>query len=564
MAQTEAAVRTALATRPRSAQGIALRPLLERSLPLIVGLVALGFNLFALGAPSVWMDEAFSVQLARQPLPVLVGAFTGGGEPNMVLYHLILHGWLRLGALVGLPATETFVRLPSALFAALSSVAVFLLGRRFLGKTMALVGAALYALSGWQLTYAQQTRSYALQLLLVTLSWYALLAALDGKEGMVGRRRWWWWVAYVAATALAVYAHAFSVLIFLAQIVAFGALCLLPGAWRGRIRRALPAMALSVAAIIALSAPLIYVSRHGSKTGWLPAPSLAGLAQHLLGTGGKAKLIVALLIALVLAAVVAAMAVLLHPAGRRLRTRLLAAARARWSAPDIVPGAIPAVVMLLCWAVVPAVVSFFVSQGSVRLFSGRYLVVIAPALFLLVGVGVAALGWSRIRLVLAAVAVLLALALVPSYYAHAQSEDWRTAARWLEAQYHGGDGLVSYNNVQGCEIPLDYYFASDGSAAHFSADAPGVTSLARFASGGDPFAGFSGALDTRALATYAALHPRLFFIAGRFSDGADELRALTTQQWLSAHYRLLGQTSTGIVTIWLYDTSVALAPTGTP
>ncbi len=294
MARTAvAAERATTATRAGTVHWETLRPLLNRYLPVIVGLVALGFNLFALGAPSLWMDEAFSVQLARQPLSVLAGAFSGGGEPNMVLYHLILHGWLRVGTLLGLPATEVFVRLPSALFAALSSVMVFLLGWRFLGNTAGLVGAALYALSGWQLNYAQQTRSYALQLLLVTLSWYALLAVLNGAEGTAGRRRWWW-AAYVAATALAVYAQAFSLLIILAQVVAFGVLCVLPGAWRGRARRAAPAMVLCVAAIGMLSAPLVYVSRHGSKTGWLgcahgwsPPPARAGL--HRTSSQGRRR-----------------------------------------------------------------------------------------------------------------------------------------------------------------------------------------------------------------------------------------------------------------------------------
>src|SRR5690349_10961823 len=95
---------------------------------VLFGLAALAFDLFRLGGPSLWMDEAFSVQLARQPLSVLAGAFTGGGEPNMILYHLLLHGWLGLGGALGIPASEAFVRFPSAVFAALSVVVVYQLG----------------------------------------------------------------------------------------------------------------------------------------------------------------------------------------------------------------------------------------------------------------------------------------------------------------------------------------------------------------------------------------------------------------------------------------------------
>src|SRR5438874_9412908 len=91
--------------------------------------LALGFNLYRLGMPSIWFDEAFSVELAKQPLPLLWHIIFGL-EPNMELYYLFLHGWLGLTAILGL--TEFVVRLPSAIFAALSTMVVFLLGRSFL------------------------------------------------------------------------------------------------------------------------------------------------------------------------------------------------------------------------------------------------------------------------------------------------------------------------------------------------------------------------------------------------------------------------------------------------
>src|SRR5450755_2151645 len=67
--------------------------------------VALGFDLYRLGAPSIWYDEAFSVELARLPLPMLWHIISGP-EPNMELYYLFLHFWLSLTAALGLHATE--------------------------------------------------------------------------------------------------------------------------------------------------------------------------------------------------------------------------------------------------------------------------------------------------------------------------------------------------------------------------------------------------------------------------------------------------------------------------
>ena len=64
-------------------------------LSILVGVIALGFNLYRLGSPSIWFDEAFSVELARQPLPLL-WHIIWGPEPNMELYYLFLHFWLGL------------------------------------------------------------------------------------------------------------------------------------------------------------------------------------------------------------------------------------------------------------------------------------------------------------------------------------------------------------------------------------------------------------------------------------------------------------------------------------
>ena len=38
---------------------------------ILIGVIAFGFNLYRLGTPSIWFDEAFSVELARQPIPLL-------------------------------------------------------------------------------------------------------------------------------------------------------------------------------------------------------------------------------------------------------------------------------------------------------------------------------------------------------------------------------------------------------------------------------------------------------------------------------------------------------------
>lgn len=499
----------------------------------LVAVAALGFDLYRLGNPSIWFDEAFSVELARQPLPV-IWHVVWGPEPNMELYYLFLHFWLGLTGLVGLNPTEFVVRFPSAIFAALSSIMVFLLGRRYLGLVAAMVGAVLYLLNDLQLTYAQQTRSYSLQLLLICIAWYALFAAITQESH---HKRWW--PCFIAATTLAIYAHLFSLVILFAQLAAFGGLLFLPGPWRDQVRRQLRAFIVSLAAIGVLIIPMLLVSLHGSKTGWLPRPHLSDMYHLFLTISGDSKIYLLALTACCALGLVVALLAYLPPApmpgvGKSSQAYL------------------PVAFALLCWLVIPIVLSYIISQGSTRLFSSRYLVTILPPLFLLVGTGVAVLRWRVIQVALTLGLFLLALRYVPLYYQSAQVEDWNSTVHWLEQRYQPGDGLVCYSN-EDCQISVEYYLHAYPSAAHFTAGSPGAFSWANFGPA-DPRSSFEAAVEPAALAAYAAQHPHLFFIVGRVPDDASAARARAAQHWLDSHYRLIARIVTRTVTVSLYAT----------
>ncbi|HEY8325800.1 MAG TPA: glycosyltransferase family 39 protein [Ktedonobacterales bacterium] len=510
----------------------------------IISLAAL-LDLWWLGKPSIWMDEAISIDLARQPLHTLAAAFTSGVAPNMGLYFLLLHGWIALGSFLHIAPSEVFIRLPSAVFAILASVVVYLLGERFFGRFAAIVAALAFTANGWQLTYAQDARSYSLQLLLVSLTWLGLFAALRPD-----RLDWRWWSVFVVAGALSVYAQSISGLALVALGVTCGLLMVLPTTWRERVRRAFPAIAAGFVAIGVLIAPFAYVSRHaGASMAWVPAPTLSHLAQHAATVALKYRhaLGLALVVALVLALLVAlAVGALLSPWGRRQRAWLL-----RQDGGALKSDAAPLAIAVSCWLVVPVVASYLISLGPSHIFTSRYLIVVLPALSLLVGAGVARLPWRALRLGLCVGGALALLALLPAYYANAQVEDWRAPTQWLAQHYQPGDGLVAYNNLEGCQLPVAYYLWADGSAAHFTPDSPGALHVDP-TTYGNPEADYLAALDPAALSVYVSHHPRIFFIEGRLSDNADVARVKTAQAWLDAHYHFLGQTSSGIVTIRLY------------
>jgi mannosyltransferase len=525
------------------------------ALAAAIACLGLALTLFQLGGPSLWMDEAFSVELARKPLSTLWLVSSSGGEANMVLYYLILHGWLNLLSFLGIPALEFAVRLPSALFASASAVTVFLLGRKYVSQLAGGLAAVLLLLNSYVLTTAQFTRSYSLQLLLVTLSWYALLAALTAE-----RRAWAWWIGYALLTGAGIYTQLTTVFIVCAQIVFLVVLAFAPTEWRARVRARIWPAILSLLAIGVMFAPIALISQGVSKTGWLPSPSLRDLrALYLVYAFGEPRW---QLVGLLLLGAAAILAVILFYARRRHsavnRPNSAFQSARKYEASDIMrrPMATEAVFLLalLCWLVIPVVATFVVSQSATRVFSTRYLIIIIPALTLLAStVAVLTRVWF-LRLAIAGAFLIPAVAGAISYYPSAQIEDWRTPVRWIEQHYQAGDGLVSYNNnpQQGAQFPIQYYLHTDGSQADFDAGSPGVVLWERLP-GEDPFAHYQDALDPQALSSYAALHHRFFFVAGRLSGADDVVKVQATITWLNSHYQLLGQTSDGVATVLLYS-----------
>lgn len=505
-------------------------------------------NVFYLGRPSIWFDEAFSVELARQPLPVLWRTIFGP-EPNMELYYLLLHFWLKLSGWLGFPAIEWVVRFPSVLCSALSTGVLFLLARRYVGTLVAAVAAILYATNYLQLLYAQQARAYALQLLLLSLSWFFLLLAV--QQPAPEKR---WWISYVIVTALAIYTHLFSLFVIFAQFIAITGLLVMPTDWRIQVRSCMRAFLLSLIAVALVSIPMFLESLHGSKTGWLFIPHLHELLSlFTIMSGSNNRYLVVVGVCILLGILVIGLATwprFATASYRIINQRILVTHKV-----ETLSQLWPFVWLLLCWFVLPIAVSYVVSQGSLRLFSTRYLVVVVPPFCLLAVLGITIWRWRPIQVLMICLLLGSALLVVPHYYANAQVEEWNTAAHWLLARSQPDDGLVCYDNAttQGCQIAVEYYLHAYPNGTHFSVDTPGAFSWDKF-SRDLPQNNPALAIDTTALATYAKEHPRLFMITGRIATDAGAAQAQKTEQWLDQHYRFDNQIVTPTVKIRLYST----------
>ena len=147
------------------------------ALVLLAALTLVGALLRAwqIGAKSIWIDEAFSVWVARQP-PAEGVRWLARIDQHPPLYYVLLHLWLALG---DGPAA---VRLLSATVSTLNIPALYALGARLFGRRVGLLAAAVLALSPFHVYLAQEARMYALLSLAVTASLWAVAWLVSGRE----------------------------------------------------------------------------------------------------------------------------------------------------------------------------------------------------------------------------------------------------------------------------------------------------------------------------------------------------------------------------------------------
>jgi mannosyltransferase len=503
----------------------------EGVLAAAIGLTALGLALFRLPGTSLWGDEAFSVGLVKTSWHEFVH-YLWGPEENMALYYLLLRGWVGLAYAIGHPANELWLRAPSVVAGVLGVLVLYALGFRYFGKAGGVTAAALCASNYLIMDASAEARSYSLQVLLVTASWYALFAALL-PTGSARR----WWIAYTGLMVLAIYTHLFSALVLAAQITCMGVFAYYGDPNRAsRVRRLLPMMA-SVAGICVLLLPIgVDALVHGESNVWLPPATPTDLAR---AAWNMANHNVALALLMAGLAAVAARAAIARPGGRA------------WPAATPESGQQLVLVGLVCWFVVPVAVSYLVTQPylNTHLFGWRYLIVVIPPMCLLAGAGMAALNSARLRVAVGVALAVLVASSLPWYYSNVQKQDFRTPSLWIEAMYQGGDGVVC--STWSCSIGIQYYLSLDQAPPSLD-NSPGTWSW--------PAGKIDPPLDANSLAIYTARHHRVFFVDSMLGGDPPDVkaRAEAAREWLDNHGTLVATATTsasyfGPVTVRVYQ-----------
>ncbi len=363
-----------------------------------------------LGTKSLWLDEGATVALARASWSHFIWVWWYGEANLQTTYFLLMRGWIHLGH------SETWLRLPSALFGVASIPLMYVVARRFVSVGPALAAAALLAFSPTDVYYSQEARSYTLAILFVLLSSYFFVRTVEGD-----RRRDW--VLWTIISILTFYSHYFSALVLVAQACSLFFRKKPP--WKPVIIGGLVILATAIPG-------LTYIFRAAPENLhfiWMPQASPRELWHLGMFYGGSgAKVFLALILW------IAGLVAIARTRGRDSETF--------WRG-----------MLIVSWAVLPAAITALVSLRH-PIFMQRYLIFSLPATMFLAAMGMAALRKMHVGVVLVVALCAMSIPTIVKDY-HKPREDWRSASNAILASASPGDAVVFYPFYT--RIMLDYY-----------------------------------------------------------------------------------------------------------
>jgi mannosyltransferase len=328
----------------------------------------------------LWLDEALTVNIARQPLHEIPSFLRRDGAPP--LFYVLLHFWIGWFG-----TSDLAVRSLPGVIGVITLPLTWLAGRRLGGRTVAWAALLLVATSPFAVRYDTETRMYSLIALLTVLAFLALDRSL--RRPRAGDL-----VAVAVVTGLLLYTQYWAL-----YLVGTTLLWLAFQSWRGRpvwrsgARASFLAVIVGCLTFLPWVPTFLYQSRH-TGTPWATPANFAAMVNAVATFAGGASnqgralgLIFFALAGLGLFGVATSR----HHIDLDIRTRPLGRP----------------VAIIVVGTLAAAICGGFISNSA---FDARYASVVFIPLILLVSIGLVTFSDQRIRAIVLAVAVVAGLA----------------------------------------------------------------------------------------------------------------------------------------------------------
>ncbi|NOZ29417.1 MAG: hypothetical protein GXP39_15385 [Chloroflexi bacterium] len=391
--------------------------------------LAFAWRVWGLTAQSFWRDEVDALRFATRPWPEMLATFTKPGE-NGPLFFLLLRPWLAIAG-----HSEYALRFTAVCAGVVAVPLAMILAARLGWPRTASLAVGLFMATNPYLTwYSQEGKMYALITALALASSLAFVQAI--RRG--GYRRW---ALYWLLTTLCFYIHVLAVLLIPLHLLWF-----LTGwttsrhQWRG-YAIALAGLTLPYLPLVKWQYKLLTASWFNPGFPFLPLDQMATVLLLAFTRG-------------------------FYPVSNAwsVMPAVFLALAGLWIGHDRIRRfGVPPLAWLTLWLLFPALALFAISL-RVPLFTDRYLIWIAPALWLLAGLGVAAVRPYSRWIALLALGSVIALNLqATAYHIHTPiKSDFRQATAWVEQQRQPEEAVMllmpylryTYTYYAGHDVPL--------------------------------------------------------------------------------------------------------------
>lgn len=371
----------------------------------IVGTFAFLISAAGSGRPSFWEDEAATISASTRT-PSQIWNLLTTVDAVHGLYYLLVNGWFAV-----FPATEFWSRVPSALMVGIAAGGVVTLGRQLSTRSVSVAAGTAFAVLPRTTWAGVEARSYALSMAVAV--WLTVLCVVAARRNRVQL-----WVWYALSVLLATVLNVFLLLIVCAHVVVVFGLT--------HSRRTTTAWAVAVGSTTALVAPfLLFTRMQRSQVDWIWPVGPGTLGQFLgdqyfpavysssdrvsdpkIEHQATPELVHAMLVAWGLVAPFILTVVVIA----------IIAVRKRRSAAEVAGQDTRLfVVMAVAWIAAPTLILVLHSVVGEPIYQPHYLAFTAPAMALLIGLGVVVVGRKPRHI--AVLVVVLVAAAVPNYVA---------------------------------------------------------------------------------------------------------------------------------------------------
>jgi uncharacterized membrane protein len=401
--------------------------------------IALFLRIYDLGTESIWLDEGYTIRMAKLNLSQLIKD-TLSFDLIPPLYHIFLHYWINLFG-----DSEFSTRFLSTIFGFFAVFMIYKVGSLFFNKNTGVLSSFLLALSLYHIKYSQEVRSYTLMVLLCLFSIYFFIRLFNKRTLTIS-------IGYIISSSLLMYIHIYGLFIIIAQnIYLFTLFLLSKQEHKLNFRKWILSQIILFILYIPWISILVKQILRVQSDFWLPVPSILTVIETFGCYSSYSPSLLALFLILASFAIVSWKGVNDRFNWKKFFNSIKSYL---WNLnlPDI-----NKVYLLLLWLLTPIILPFIISQISTPIYNDRYTIASSLAFYILIARGIEKINNKFVKLIIIILVIGFSFAHIREYYTIVNNkEPWREVADYIDTNAKEGD-LLLFNGGFCQENVFDYY-----------------------------------------------------------------------------------------------------------